>query len=80
MCWSRIFSPRAMRIMPPAASILFSKKWPKVFPIKTPRQDSRKVTVPIIDTARISESVNSERVIPTAKASMLVAKESTSSM
>ena len=37
-----------IKISPPAISILFSKKCPNLLPIKVPRKDNRKVTIPII--------------------------------
>ena len=65
--------PIAISISPAMSSILFSKKCPMRFPSSQPSKDRKKVTTPMIITAAKILSVISERVMPTAKASILVA-------
>lgn len=65
-----------IRISPPIISLQFLRICPNLLPRKKPRLDNRKVTIPIIITGLIIGTLNNPKVIPTARASMLVAIES----
>ena len=76
-CSNNIFVPIAIRMMPPAISIFFSKRCPNLPPMKTPMQERINVTRPITITGVIIEILRKANPRPTASASMLVAMERT---
>jgi len=76
-CSVRILIPMPIKIRPPRISIFFSKKWPILLPVKTPTNDNTKVTAPMTRMGVIIEIFRRAKLMPTAKASMLVAMERT---
>ena len=73
-CPKSIFNPINTRISPPANSALALYFSPNTLPTLRPVPDKIKVIVPIKSTAvRILTSGRSAKVIPAARASMLVA-------
>ncbi len=75
----RIFRPMRMRTMPPAMVAGFSKREPNWLPTTTPTSDSTKVVTPMIAMATQMFTPRKANVMPTAKASMLVAMASMTS-
>ncbi len=72
--WSiNIFTPIPIRITPPINSTLFPKNLPTLFPIRTPRTEKPKATVPINIIGTKIETLKRAKLNPIANASMLVA-------
>ena len=65
--------------MPPAMVAGFSKREPNWLPTTTPTSDSTKVVTPMIAMATQMFTPRKANVMPTAKASMLVAMASMTS-
>ena len=72
-CSSRILHPSRIRITPPASSAFDLYFVPNIFPIFTPAAERVNVVTPIKDTAAIRCTFRNAKVIPTARASILVA-------
>ena len=72
-CSRRILTPMPMTTRPATISSLLSKKQPIFWPIHQPLQEIRKVITPMAAAAVMTCSVISDRVTPTARASILVA-------
>ena len=73
-CSSRIFVPIRIRIMPPAISALLLYLRPKMLPTLSPIAEMINVVTPMNETAAtMLTSGRRAKVMPTARASMLVA-------
>lgn len=72
----RIFIPIPIRTSPPKIWIFFSKKCPTLLPITSPDMETKTVITAIIKVALIIGISKKAKPIPTARASMLVARPS----
>ena len=72
-CSKRTFNPIKINTNPPMNSALFLYLEPNLLPIHTPNMDSISVQTPIILTDGITFTLKNANIIPTVKASMLVA-------
>ena len=73
VCSSKIFNPIQIKIIPPISSAFDLNLSPNILPIFTPHIDIINVIIPIKATAGIIFTFRNAKVIPTAKASILVA-------
>ena len=73
MCSLKILNPINISIIPPINLANFPMKAPILFPIKTPIKQTEKVIIPIQITIGIIGIFKNEKLIPTARASILVA-------
>lgn len=73
-----IFNPIPIKIIPPTTSIFFGINCPTCFPRPTPKNEKKNVMLPIIRIGVTIEISNIAKLIPIAKASMLVANDNTS--
>lgn len=71
----RILSPIPIKTTPPKISALLSKSEAYRFPMMTPMMDKQSVTKAMINEVDKIEVLNKAKLIPTAKASILVASE-----
>ena len=78
VCSASIFIPMHIRIIQPAASILFSKIFPSLLPKDAPGNDNANVIIPITTTGMVIENFRKTKLTPIANASILVAIASAS--
>ena len=65
-----------IRTIPPAISTFFPKRRPNLLPATKPRNDNKKVILPITIIGKIIETPKSAKLTPTARASIFVAIDS----
>ena len=74
VCSIKIFKPMPIKIIPPAISALRLSTAPKRLPMKTPAKQHTKVTKAIKAAEATIFARIAEKLTPTARASMLVAR------